>query len=362
VNNPKGRPLAVCIFLIAVWAGARIGLTRNDDATMPAIKAIDFPKLYARTDAEKLHLAADAPSSKDQKNYSEVSRSFFTKQTAASVLRPVRDPQPASSVPTIAASRSDIPAANTSIEPLLLPAHRAQPSIRTSALLATPALPKSSFRPDPEKRLNFYAYSFWRPQTSGGSDAPAALYGGSQSGIIASYALNRTSQSELALLVRAAVTPGQFGEQEIASGLRWRPSRRVPIAIAAERRFRTRSKSNFAIYASTSVDRLSLSSGFDAHGYAQGGLIPGKSPNVFYDAGMRVERKFFDVSGTELAAGLGTWAGGQSGVSRLDAGPTISSKLVLGKSRITISADWRVRIGGDAKPGNGPALTISSGF
>jgi hypothetical protein len=40
----------------------------------------------------------------------------------------------------------------------------------------------------------------------------------------------------------------------------------------------------------------------------------------------------------------------------------LGTQLDLGAARLDISADWRFRIGGNASPRNGPAMTISTGF
>jgi hypothetical protein len=34
----------------------------------------------------------------------------------------------------------------------------------------------------------------------------------------------------------------------------------------------------------------------------------------------------------------------------------------MGKLSVDIMADWRFRVAGNALPGNGPALTLSTGF
>jgi hypothetical protein len=59
-----------------------------------------------------------------------------------------------------------------------------------------------------------------------------------------------------------------------------------------------------------------------------------------------------------LRVGAGAWAGAQPGVSRLDAGPHLEVRL----GPAALSADWRFRVGGHARPGSGPTLTVSTGF
>jgi hypothetical protein len=212
------------------------------------------------------------------------------------------------------------------------------------------------------KRIDLYAYSFWRGGDSQNSNAPAAQYGGSQSGIIATYRLTQPNQPNVAALMRVAVTPGEFAEQELAFGLRWRPLPKLPLTVSAERRLRAKSKDQFAIYAAGSVEDIGLPQGAKLRGFGQTGVAKASRFDFFYDAGIRAERKIINVSDNILFAGAGAWAGGQSGVSRLDIGPTLRSEVSIGATRVHISGDWRFRVDGNARPGNGPAITVSTGF
>ncbi len=224
--------------------------------------------------------------------------------------------------------------------------------------------------PQSARRLQYYAYSFWRSGQPGADQiAPAAQYGGSQSGIIANYRLTDhggggggVGGGGLSLLVRAAATPGKFSDEELAVGLRWQPFKSLPINISAERRIRTKSADQFAVYAAGSAGDVPLILGLRGRGFAQAGVIPARQPNIFFDAGMRAETKLLDSGKSAVSIGLGGWAGGQRGASRFDIGPTIRGDVGLGRNRLDISADWRFRVGGNARPGHGPAVTISTGF
>ena len=230
--------------------------------------------------------------------------------------------------------------------------------VQTVWPIAVPPTPKTPL----PRRLSIYAYSFWRTGLPAGSAAPAAQYGGSQSGLIATYALTAADQPELAALIRVAATPGQSADQEVALGLRWTPVPNVPVTVSAERRLRTNSPDQFALYAAGSTQNIELPGGTTGRGFAQLGIVPGKQNNIFYDAGFRVDRKIATISDSDIAVGAGIWTGGQRGVSRIDIGPAIRGDLAIGALRIDIAADWRFRIGGNASPKNGPALTLSAGF
>ncbi|MCF8497577.1 MAG: hypothetical protein K9G32_03930 [Sphingomonadaceae bacterium] len=47
---------------------------------------------------------------------------------------------------------------------------------------------------------------------------------------------------------------------------------------------------------------------------------------------------------------------------RLDVGPSARAWVPAGPARLRIDASWRFRVAGDAQPGNGPAVTLSTSF
>ena len=65
-------------------------------------------------------------------------------------------------------------------------------------------------------------------------------------------------------------------------------------------------------------------------------------------------------------AGPGGWASVQhaSGFTsgRFDLGPSLLVRAPIGKASVELSADWRFQVAGNALPGSGPALTLSTGF
>jgi len=63
-----------------------------------------------------------------------------------------------------------------------------------------------------------------------------------------------------------------------------------------------------------------------------------------------------------VAVGGGVWGGAQRGASRVDAGPTATLVLSSGRANLRASLDYRFRVAGDARPGDGPALTLSASF
>lgn len=52
----------------------------------------------------------------------------------------------------------------------------------------------------------------------------------------------------------------------------------------------------------------------------------------------------------------------QPGVERLDIGPEIRLRLPVGQGGLRLSAEWRARIAGNARPASGPAITLITDF
>ena len=63
-----------------------------------------------------------------------------------------------------------------------------------------------------------------------------------------------------------------------------------------------------------------------------------------------------------VALGGGVWGGAQQGAARLDIGPSLTVDLRLGAAPARIEADYRWRVAGNAEPGNGGVVTLSTGF
>ena len=243
-----------------------------------------------------------------------------------------------------------------------------QPSnIPGDALVKTTTTPSS---PPPIRRRSLraeaYGYSFWRRGNERSGLATGGQYGGSQSGLIATFSLQRDGDVEkaqnLALLVRAAVAHDDIDEREVALGIRWRPLAKLPLSVTAERRFQPNRKDAFAIYAAGGVSDVELPLKFRVDSFAQAGVVSGKQAGPFFDAFVRADRKVVQQGALQLHAGAGAWAGGQRDTARLDIGPSLRTDVQLSDTRVRINLDWRFRVAGDATPGNGPALTLSTGF
>ncbi len=230
------------------------------------------------------------------------------------------------------------------------------PPVRLGALLPPPEFRTSA------SRLNVYAYSFFRQGSSGSGLAGTGQYGGSQSGFVATYALDANAPATWSILARGAIAHDRLAERELAAGLRWQPSRSLPLAMTAERRFRHARSDAFAIYVAGGKSQVALPLQFRLDAFGQAGLVSGKDNGPFFDVSLRTDRKVAAIGDAPVTLGGGIWGGGQKGIFRIDAGPTIGTEIAVGATRLRVNADWRVRIAGDAAPASGPALTLSTSF
>ncbi len=213
-----------------------------------------------------------------------------------------------------------------------------------------------------QQSVNVYAYSFWRLSTGDNAAlAPAAQYGGSQSGVILTYNPFGQSQPLPAILVRASATP-DGEERELALGWRWRPSNRWPIALTAERRFRGNAPDAYAAYLSGGIDALPVAKQWQLQAFGQAGYVSGPSGGAFYDAQAKLLHPIAQTGAIKFHAGAGAWAGGQKEASRVDVGPTVAAEIDTGPAKLLLQLDWRMRAAGNAHPKDGLALTISTGF
>lgn len=181
---------------------------------------------------------------------------------------------------------------------------------------------------------------------------PGGLLGGSQSGARLRFRLT----GPLSLSARVSAPLRRPAGAELAVGAEWQPARSVPLRILAERRqaIGPDGGNAFSLTLHGGASDVPLPAGFRLDTYAQAGAVGARSRDLFADGGLRASRSV----GGGLSLGAGAWGALQPGVSRLDVGPSATLRMpALGA---TLSADWRFRVAGDARPGSGPALTLST--
>lgn len=238
--------------------------------------------------------------------------------------------------------------------PLLVP-----PESFVAGAPSPPAIPSHP------RAVHFYGYSFVRKSSASGLTALGGQYGGSQSGFIVTWDIlpprRGQERPRLALLARGAITHGDRSDREFAAGVRWHPLPRLPLSLSFERRFRPERADANAAYVAGGTS-LALPRAFRMDGYAQAGFVSGPSAGPFFDMSMLADRKITGVAGGTVRAGAGLWGGGQSGTFRIDIGPAVRTDIAVAKATLRLSADWRIRVAGDAAPASGPTMTLSTSF
>lgn len=183
--------------------------------------------------------------------------------------------------------------------------------------------------------------------------APTPLLGGSQTGGRLTYALDPLARQTVALSLRGAVAHGS-GDSQLAAGVEWRPT--PAVALAVERV--TGSREAWTLRGAAGLVRSVRGVEFD--GYGEAGVIGARRRDL-YAAGQLLARRRLRVEPLELRVGAGAWgsvqrSGGEA--ARFDVGPTLGTTLGV----VSISAEWRFRVAGNAAPGSGPVLTASAAF
>lgn len=212
------------------------------------------------------------------------------------------------------------------------------------------------------------AWALWRPGSglqriaAGGPMAPA--YGGTQGGVVARYRLTDAGMQP-DVYIRLTHAPSRPSQTDAAVGFSMRPLREIPVRLHAETRV-TRDASELAIrpamFAVSEWVPVALPLGLTAEAYAQAGWVGGRYATPFVDGQLRVDRPITRLGPATLRAGAGAWGGAQRFAERLDAGPSLTIDMRDGPVPLRASLDYRFRLAGDARPGNGIAVTLSTGF
>lgn len=179
------------------------------------------------------------------------------------------------------------------------------------------------------------------------------------------FALAPDSPHRPAAYLRAVRSLDVAGETDLAAGIALRPIAGVPVTAHGELRARRRGASTDfvpAAFLSTGFDEARWRAGLLGRGYVQAGYVGGRDGTVFADGAVSAERPVWRQGGGAVAIGAGAWAGAQRGAARLDIGPTVTAKIPLRDTTLRVSADYRLRIAGDAAPQSGPAVTVAAGF
>jgi hypothetical protein len=209
------------------------------------------------------------------------------------------------------------------------------------------------------------AWAILRPASSGPILATNGQLGASQAGIrIQQPLLRRGERSLIALNLRLSAPLDQNLGREAGIGLVTRPVRRIPVELIFERRVALDrgGRNAIAVIAAGGFDDKPLISKVSLSGYAQAGMVGFVRNDGFIDGALRIEQPLFDSHHTGLRVGAGLWSAAQPGVARIDVGPILAIKQRVGSANLRISAEYRWRVAGQARPASGPALSIGTDF
>ncbi|MBI1402669.1 MAG: hypothetical protein GC147_05590 [Porphyrobacter sp.] len=221
-------------------------------------------------------------------------------------------------------------------------------------------------------RWSLDAWGFWR---EGSNAAPVSqgrvpIYGASQAGALLQYRLAPGSGRDPRLHLRGYKALVRRGESEVALGASVRPLARVPLRVFGEVRFTDgafRSELRPAVFAVTELPPIALPLGARLEAYAQGGWVGGAGDTPFADGQASLTREVGALGqatddAVRLSLGAAAWGGAQEDAQRVDVGPTLRLDMRVGDVPARLSLDWRERVGGDAGPDSGLAVTLSTRF
>ena len=206
-----------------------------------------------------------------------------------------------------------------------------------------------------------FAGSAWLIARGGANDALlGGQLGASQAGARLTYTLDRGHR--IALAARLA-TPLRGKGREAAVGIDWQPMPTMPVHVVAEQRFFLdggRGGPSLSVIGGIGPRPLAAGLVIEAYGQA-GGILRGQVDG-FADGLARVSHPVARLGQARLDLGVGAWGGVQRGAGRFDVGPSVALAFPVAGKAIRVSADWRERVAGHARPGSGPALSVGSDF
>lgn len=351
VRRRRGEPLTALVLLIAGWTGARMMMWES-----PFETALPFAERLPGASRHTSLPDAPAPTSIDAAVDDLVKpRSIIETMAVVAPVAPRNGPSLASL--TAAYPFGQALPGGTALA--LNQADLARTS-GISPVIVQPGPPPPQQR---ERRWHLAAWAAWRagsglPQFANG--ARPASYGGTQVGALTQLDLAGGSRRP-AVHLRTTYAPDRPSQAEVALGAGLRPFGDVPVRLLAEvrgTRGAGRTEVRPAVLAVTELAPVSLPMGFSGDGYAQAGWVGGQFETAFVDGQARITRPLLQAGRAKVRVGVGAWGGAQKFAERIDVGPTASLEL----APVRLSIDYRAKVAGNASPGDGVALTLSTGF
>ncbi len=218
--------------------------------------------------------------------------------------------------------------------------------------------------PGKHKRWALDAWVLWR-QGSGIAQGRRPSYGASQAGAVFNYRLRPSSEHDPRVFVRGYRALIDNPETEVSLGLSARPLGDIPLRVHAEVRATERfdeTEIRPSAFVTTELAPQQLPFGAQAELYAQAGYVGGDFPTHFADGQVHVMREVHDFDLAKVSVGAAAWGGTQKGASRVDVGPSVRIDFDIGSVPARIALDYREQVAGEAEPGSGLALTVSTRF
>ncbi len=234
-------------------------------------------------------------------------------------------------------------------------------SAQTGPISPTGPQPPPLARLATERRWSASAWAFVR-QGEAQPLAAGGTLGESQLGARFAWRINSDPMRPLALSLRLYSPMRRPSAAEAALGLEWKPEGALPMRLLAERRqaLGREGRSAFSLLAHGGVSDMKAAGPLRISAYGQAGIIGVKSRDLFADGSAFLA---LPLGGSgRISLGAGAWAAAQPGVSRIDVGPGLRLRLPVQGQSMTLSAEWRTRVAGNAAPGSGPALTLATDF
>ncbi len=215
------------------------------------------------------------------------------------------------------------------------------------------------------RRWSSSAWVFWRERGGGAALTSAGQLGGSQAGVRLDRRVAGLDKGRMPILLYGRLTAAVKvpHQGEAALGLALRPlSGRMPLTIGVERRIAldASGRNAMALVAAGGLNPTRVIGPVIAEGYAQAGMVGFARRDLFADGRMSFAVPLDKAART--MAGAAFSGGAQPGVSRLDIGPMLETRLPLGPIQPRLVVEWRQKVAGNARPGSGLAVTFASDF
>lgn len=374
-RSSKGQPIVALAVLLLAWAGYRVVVWENPLYTLPDLALVDVDQEQSErptvSDAAQGVGALPVPdtrmvSARTLRGAGQRDQAWNAAMMKLAPPSPMVQSNPGgvlpvNSRPGLSFSPPRPPAT------IIAPTSTSEPTNAAAVPSNTPVGSQEGQRPFDRWSLDMWAFA-----RSGGIGPVAggiqpASYGASQGGAVLRYRLSRSAHRPTAY-ARVTASPGTgpiSAQQDAALGLSVRPLAALPVAAYAEARA-TRPDNTIdlrpAAFLATEFPPLDLPFSTQARAYAQAGYVGGDFATAFADGQVVLDHKLTETPLGDLRLGGGAWAGAQKGASRVDIGPTARLEFDLADKPVSLQIDYRFQVAGDAQPGSGVAVTLSSGL